>query len=342
MLVQSYVKELPFKHPFTISSGTKTHQPTFVVALNFNGIVGYGEAPAITYYNISVTQMAADLAAKKIFVEKFAFTTPDRYWHYLHHLFPNNPFLVCALDMAAWDLFGKIKRQPLFQLFGAEPSMMPITDFTIGIDSIEKMLQKMEELPWPVYKIKLGTNQDIEIIEAIRKYTNTPLRIDANAAWEKEEALEKITVFANMQIEFIEQPLRKDNWEGMRWLFERSPLPLIADESCVSEKDVATCENHFHGINIKLTKCSGITPALRMIADARNRGLKIMLGCMNESSIGSAALAHLAPLVHYLDADGPLLLREDLATGLSYDFGKLSLPTQPGLGISVKAPDLQA
>ena len=148
--------------------------------------------------------------------------------------------------------------------------------------------------------------------------------------------MEKIEAFAKLNVEYIEQPLAKDDWEGMKWLYDRSPLPLIADESCVFESDVARCENHFHGINIKLTKCTGITPALRMISDARNRKMKIMLGCMNESTIGSAALAHLAPLADYLDMDGPLLLAEDLATGIHYEFGKVSLPEAPGLGIQLK------
>ncbi|MBC6489477.1 dipeptide epimerase [Flavihumibacter stibioxidans] len=335
MRVQSFIRQLPFTHPFTISKGTKTHQPTFVVELDFNGIKGYGEAPAIAYYNIPVEKMQSDLDAKKKFVEKFAFTDPERYWHYLHHLYPANGFLVCALDIAAWDLFGKLKRQPLFKMFGADPVHMPITDYTIGIDTTEKMIAKMQETPWPVYKIKLGTDRDMEIMESLRRHTDTPLRIDANAAWTKEEALEKINAFASMNVEFIEQPLAKDDWEGMAWLYERSPLPLVADESCVFEQDVAHCEGHFHGINIKLTKCTGITPALRMIKDARARGMKIMLGCMNESTIGSAALAHLAPLADWLDMDGPLLLAEDLASGLHYNFGKVSLPESPGLGISV-------
>lgn len=335
MQVQSFIRELAFTHPFTISKGTKTHQPTFVVELDLNGIKGYGEAPAITYYNIPVDKMQADLQAKKTFVEKFAFTTPDRYWHYLHHLFPANGFLVCALDMAAWDIFGKIKRKPLYQLFGADPLRMPVTDYTIGIDNTETMVAKMNEIPWPVYKIKLGTDRDIEILEALRRHTDVPLRIDANAAWKKEEALEKITAFAQLGVEFVEQPLAKDDWEGMQWLYERSPLPLIADESCVFEQDLPKCDHHFHGINIKLTKCTGITPALRMIHEARKRNMKIMLGCMNESTIGSAALAHLAPLADYLDMDGPLLLAEDLASGLQYDYGKVSLPEAPGLGIRV-------
>ncbi|ULQ57589.1 dipeptide epimerase [Flavihumibacter rivuli] len=336
MQVRSFIRELPFIHPFTISKGTKTHQPTFIVELDFNGIKGYGEAPAITYYNIPVEKMEADLNARKQLVEKYAFNGPERYWHYLHHMYPNNGFLVCALDIAAWDIYGKLTRKPLYQLFNADPAKMPMTDYTIGIDSTDKMIEKMQEKPWPIYKIKLGTDRDIAILEALRKHTQVPLRIDANAAWSKEEALEKIQAFASLNVEYVEQPLAKDDWEGMRWLVERSPLPLIADESCVFEQDVTKCDGHFHGINIKLTKCTGITPALRMITEARKRNMKVMLGCMNESTIGSAALVHLAPLADYLDVDGPLLLAEDLATGLHYDFGKVALPEGPGLGITIQ------
>ncbi|MCC6760032.1 MAG: dipeptide epimerase [Chitinophagaceae bacterium] len=334
MKVQFTTSNLPFKYPFTISKGTKTHQPALIVQLEHVGYRGIGEAPAIAYYNIPVDKMIADLTAKKMFVEKFAFTEPDRYWHYLHHLFPQNGFLVCALDIAAWDMYGKMKRQPLYKFWTKEVTKMPLTDYTIGIDSIEKMVEKMQEKPWPVYKIKLGTDNDIAIMEALRKHTDAKFRIDANAGWTVDEAMEKINVFKDLDVEFIEQPLAKDDWEGMKRLYNESPLPLFADEACVFEKDVALCEGHFHGINIKLTKCTGITPALRMIADARNRNMQVMVGSMNECSIGSAAIVHLMPLVDYVDVDGPLLLAEDLATGLEYNFGEVALPQNPGLGIT--------
>jgi L-alanine-DL-glutamate epimerase-like enolase superfamily enzyme len=326
---------LPFKYPFTISKGTKTHQPTFVVELAMGSFTGYGEAPAISYYNIMVDQMAADLEKKKNFVEKFAFTSPERYWHYLHHLFPGNPFLVCALDMAGWDLYGQMQRKPLFNLWNTDLSLSPVTDYTIGIDTVDRMIAKMHEKPWPVYKVKLGTANDIEIIEALRKETSSVLRVDANAAWTTEEALEKIPRLAKLGVELVEQPLSKDNWEGMKVLYKESPLPLIADESCVFEKDVDICFGHFHGINIKLTKCSGITPARRMITRARELGMKVMIGSMNESTIGSAAIAHLMPEVDFADADGPLLLDQDIASGLFYDMGRLSVTNAAGLGISV-------
>jgi L-alanine-DL-glutamate epimerase-like enolase superfamily enzyme len=327
---------LPFEYPFTISQGrTKTHQPALLVALQLGPFTGYGEAPAIVYYKATVEQMSADLEAKKTLVEKFALTEPERYWHYLHHLFPNNPFLVCALDMAAWDLFGKMKGKPLYELWNTPWENTPVTDYTIGIDTIEKMVAKMNAKPWPVYKIKLGTSEDIQIVEALRTHTDAILRVDANAGWTLEEALQKIPRLAELGVEFIEQPLAKEDWEGMKVLYKESPLPLFADESCVFEQDVKKCHQHFHGINIKLTKCSGITPALRMIKEAKTLGLQVMMGSMNESSIGSAAIANFLPQLDHVDVDGPLLLSEDIAKGIHFDAGNVYLSGKPGLGIDL-------
>jgi len=341
MKVRYWKYDLKFRHPFTISKGTKTHQPTFIVELENLpagrqgvGWKGYGEAPAISYYNIPVEKMVEDLERKKNLVEKFAFTDPDRYWHYLHHLFPQNPFLVCALDMAAWDFYGKMKRKKLYEFWNGDITKNPLTDYTIGIDSIDRMIVKMKEKPWPIYKVKVGTADDIAIIKAMRENTDASLRVDANAAWDLETALKLIPQLKELGVEFVEQPLAKDNWEGMKTLYKESSLPLFADEACVVESDVEKCKDHFHGINIKLTKCSGITPALRMIKTARELDMQVMVGCMNESTIGSTAIAHLLPLIDYADMDGPLLLAEDVATGLEYDRGKVIYSDDPGLGIS--------
>lgn len=325
-----------FEFPFTISQNrTKTHQPALVVGLNIGNYVGWGEAPAITYYHTTVESMVADLEKNKTMVEKFALTDPTRYWHYLHHLIPDDPFLVCALDIACWDLFGKMERKPLYQLWDTKWENTPLTDYTIGLDTIEKMVAKVEQNPWPVYKVKLGSPQDIDIIKAIKSVTDSPIRVDANAGWDLDEAKTKITALADLGVELIEQPLAKDNWDGMKALYTFSPIPLLADESCVFESDVIKCHRHFHGINIKLTKCSGITPALRMIRQARELGLKVMMGSMNETSIGSAAIANFLPQLDYVDMDGPLLLTEDTAEGLTIQNGAVSLLDMPGLGINV-------
>ena len=168
----------------------------------------------------------------------------------------------------------------------------------------------MKATPWPIYKIKVGTDNDIETIEALRKHTDAIFRVDANAGWSTETAIRKIPLLKELGVEMIEQPLAKDDWGGMKILYEKSPLPLFADESCVFEQDVEKCHQHFHGINIKLTKCSGITPAQRMINKARTLGMNVMMGCMNECTIGSAAIAHFLPQLDFVDMDGPLLLKK--------------------------------
>jgi L-alanine-DL-glutamate epimerase-like enolase superfamily enzyme len=334
MKVNYKIFELPFKHPFTISKASKNVQPTLVIELEYFGIKGYGEAPAISYYNITVEKMVVDLEKKRKFVEQFAFSDPERYWHYLHHLFPNNSFLVCALDMAGWDLYGKIKKKQLHEIWQLDVAYSPLTDFTIGIADVESMLNKIKEQPWPIYKIKVGFENDIETIAMLRQHTNSVFRVDANGAWNVEEAMNKIPLLKNLGVELIEQPLAKDDWDGMKVLYQNSSIPLFADESCVAEADIKKCKDFFHGINIKLTKCGGITPARRMIAEAKSLNLKVMLGCMNESSVGTAAIAQLAPLVHYVDMDGTLLQTSSVSEGVEFQDGKYLYNNLPGLGIA--------
>ena len=324
---------LKFRHPFTISKGTKTHQPTLIVMLEHFGIRGYGEAPAITYYDITVEKMVEDLQAKHTLIERFAFTEPDRYWHFLHHLLPKNSFLVCALDMAAWDIFGKISRKPLHQLWKGDITKSPLTDYTIGIDTIEKMTNKLKERPWPIYKIKVGTADDIGIVKALRNQTDAVLRVDANAGWDLETALQLIPQLKELGVELVEQPLAKDNWEGMKVLFEQSALPLIADESCVTEADVDRVARYFDGFNIKLVKCGGLTPARRMARRGADLQRSVMVGCMLESSVLIAAGAVIAQRTTFADLDGAWLLGDDPFTGWGFDRGALKPPLATGLGV---------
>lgn len=338
MKLQYTAIDSAFKDPFTISKGrTKTAQPALLVSLSLGRFTGWGEAPAITYYDITVDQMISDLEAKKLFVEKFALTEPERYWHYLHHLFPKNPFLVCALDMACWDLFGQMKGRQLHQLWGSRWEHIPATDYTIGLDRIEAMVAKVRAKPWPVYKIKLGGKDDIRTLTAIREVTDAPFRIDVNGGWSLAQAEEMIPQLKALGVELVEQPLPRArseaDWEDLKILYTSSELPLIADESCISEEDVDRCHGYFHGINIKLTKCSGPTPALRMIKRARELGLKVMIGSMNETAIGSAAIAQFLPQLDYVDMDGTLLLDGETAKGLSIVQGQVSLGPFPGLGV---------
>ncbi len=325
--------ELAFEYPFTISKGTKTHQPTLIVSLGLGSLKGYGEAPAINYYNVTVQGMIEALEAKRAVLTRYALTDPYRFWHFLEHLLPGQNFLIAALDIAGWDLFAQMRRQPLYRLLGLERERMPLVDYTIGIDTKEKMLEKLHAHPAPVYKIKMSQTSDLDILAALRCATDKPFRIDANEAFSLEEIKYMLPELQQLGVHLIEQPLPKNAWEEMKELKAISTIPLFADESCVGAADVKRCAESFHGINIKLTKCGGITPALSMIKEARTLGLKVMMGSMNESTVGSAAIAHLLPLLDEADADGPLLLCEDVAGGLSIENGIMQLSPRPGLGI---------
>jgi len=200
-----------------------------------------------------------------------------------------------------------------------------LTDYTLGIDTPDKMIQKLKENPWPIYKIKMSSPDEIDTIRQLRTETNALFRIDANASWKVDDAMLLIPELKKLGVEFVEQPLAKDQWDAMQMLKQQSVLPLYADESCVTEHDVLQCAKSFHGINIKLTKCGGLTPALRMIQQARQMELKVMMGCMNETEIGSYAMAQFLPLLDAVDMDGPLLLKNAPLHRLAYDQGRVSI-----------------
>ena len=328
-----YPFELAFEHPFITHHGAKTHQPSLVTSLGLGGLTGYGEAPAISYYDVTVPQMVESLSAKREMIERYALTDPHRFWHFLHHLIPGQHFLTAALDIAAWDLFAQMRRMPLYRLLGLKWEHIPQTDYTIGIDNKENMLAKLKAHPWPIYKVKAGSPGDIDIVRALREATQAPFRIDANEGWTFEETKALLPELHKLGVTLVEQPLPRAQHEAMAELKALSPIPLFADESCRTEDEVKKCAGSFHGINIKLTKCGGITPALRMITEARKLGLGIMIGSMNESTIGTAAIANLLPLADLADADGPLLLKQDIAQGLSYENAVTTLSGGNGLGV---------
>ncbi len=331
---QSY--QLAFQYPFTTAHGTKDHQPTLVVALGLGNTYGFGEAPAISYYDITVEDMVALLESKRKDIERYALTDPDRFWHFLHHLIPGQHFLTAALDIAGWDLYARLNRKPLYKILGTEWNHIPCTDYTIGIDQPAIMVRKMMSRKMPAYKIKVSRPDDISILAELRTHTTAPFRIDANEGWTFEDARMLLPELQKLNVELIEQPLERSQWDAMKELKAISPIPLFADESCKTEQEVKLCADSFHGINIKLTKCGGITPALRMIREARALGLHVMLGSMNESTVGTAALAHLLPQADFADLDGPLLLNEDVATGLTYENGVIARNDLPGTGITFR------
>ncbi len=316
--------ELPLKYTFTISYDSRDVQETLIVELQHGAHKGYGEATSNPYYGFTIGNMTDALERIREQIESADLTDPTAFWAQMQPLLADNPFALCALDTAANDLYGKMKGQPLYKLWGLEAGSMPLTDYTIGIDTIDNMVKKLKETPWPLYKIKLGTAEDVAIVKELRRHTDAVFRVDANCAWGVAETIENARLLKPLGVEFIEQPMPAADMEGMKEVYKASVLPLIADESCITEADVAKCHGHFHGVNIKLVKCGGLTPARRMIAEAKSLGMKAMVGCMTESSVGMSAIAQLLPLLDYVDMDGTLLISKDIASGVTIDYGKVS------------------
>ncbi len=324
--------DLPLKHRFTIAHQSREVQETLIVRLEEDGLFGLGESTTNPFYGITLDNMREALEKFKPILLGGKWNTPAELWELGKEVFRDNPFAQCALDQAAWDLYTKKQGKKLYEYLDLNPQRIPTTNFTIGIDTVEKMCAKLREVVWPIYKIKLGTDQDLEIVRELRKNTNSVFRVDANCAWTVDQAISYSEELALLGVEFIEQPLAKDNLEGMREVFALSKLPLIADESCISESDVEKCKGRFHGVNIKLVKAGGITPALRMIQKAKSLGMKTMVGCMTESSVGISAIAHIAPLLDYVDMDGAMLLVKDPAKGVRIFLDEVRFPEGPGIG----------
>ncbi len=334
MELRLHTFDLPLKHPFTISRGTTTSQPTLIVELAAGGQRGFGEATTNTYYNATIENMTAALEAVRPALERHHLADPAALWQSLDPQLCDNRFAQCALDLAAHDLWGKLREAPVRRLWGLGNGG-PLSSFTIGLDRIDVMIAKLQEEPdWPVYKVKLGSPSDLEIIEQLRQHTDKPFRVDANCGWNAAETMQMAMELRQLNVEFIEQPLPAGDTTAMQSLQGICPLPLIADESCVTEEDVPKCaEAGFDGINIKLVKCGGLTPARRMILAAREAGLRVMAGCMTESTVGISAIAQLLPLLDFVDIDGAALLAEDIASGVQVQHGRCIFPQENGHGI---------
>jgi len=314
--LQLHPFDLELTEPFIIARGAITSKRVLIVSLEKDGVRGYGEASEHIYYKAIVPEMMDKIKAHQEMIEAFEGTT-TAFSAFLQKIFPNDPFIQYALDVAYHDWHGKKAKVQLHQLWGLEWNNLPISNYTFGIDSLEEIAQKAKTLPYPILKLKLGTDYDLDLVKTVRQHTDARLRVDANASWTVDHTIYMSHELKQLGVEFIEQPLAADDWNGMKEVFAKSALPVIADESCCVEMDIERCVNHFHGINIKLMKCGGLTPALRMIQNARMHDLSIMVGCMNETTIGISTIAQLLPLVDYIDMDGATLLKNDPAQGIT-------------------------
>ncbi|HXC06099.1 MAG TPA: dipeptide epimerase [Bacteroidia bacterium] len=330
---------LEFKHPFRIAHGVRNTTPVVFTRIEQDGFTGYGEASMPPYLGESHDSVLAFL--KQVQLESInGLFDPDEVMQTVDAIAEGNAAAKASVDIALHDLLGKMKGKPLYELFGADPASAPCTSFTIGMDDTEMILQKVEEAQgYPILKVKLGGGDDIHILETIRSVTDKPLSVDANQGWNnKEEALEMIYRMKDMQVTFVEQPFSKNRFGDHAWLTERSPLPVIADESCQRLSDIARCAGSFHGINIKLMKCTGLSEARKMIGEAQKRNLKILIGCMSETSCAVSAAAALTPFANWADLDGPLLIKNNVFNGVDLDKGKIRLSALPGTGAVLNSP----
>jgi L-alanine-DL-glutamate epimerase-like enolase superfamily enzyme len=327
--------EAKLAHPFTVSGYTRTTTPIVLTEITYDGVTGYGEAAMPPY--LGETQASALSFLEKVNLKQFANPFElDDILTYVDSIAINNTAAKASVDIALHDLAGKLIGQPWHAIWGYTASKAPITTFTIGIDTEEMIRAKTKEADvFKVLKIKLGVDEttDKMIINTVRSVTDKPLRVDANQGWkDKHYALRMIEWLSERNVEFIEQPLPKHNLDDMAWLTEKSPLPTIGDESCQRLEDLPRLKGVFDGINIKLMKCTGMREANKMISMAETFGMKLMIGCMTETSCAISAAAQLAPKMSFADLDGNLLIANDCFTGMKLTDGKITLSNEPGIG----------
>lgn len=329
-----YPYELQLKHSFNLASLSRTTTPGVQLEITIDSITGYGEASMPPYLGESVESVMNFLSKidPQRLADPFAF---DDIHNYMDSIAPGNYAAKAAIDIALHDLTGKIMGQPWYRIYGLNAENAPHTSFTISNDTPDELVRKLEESqPYSIIKVKMGVPGDRELIEWIRSHTDRPICVDVNQGWKTpEEALENIIWLSNKNVIFIEQPLNKNDVEGHKWLKKHSPLPIIADEAVQTSADIPLLSEAYDGINIKLMKCGGLHDAFRMALLAKGLGLKVMIGCMTETSCAISAAAQLAPLADWVDLDGNLLIANDKFQGIQIKNGKVTLSNLPGIGV---------
>ncbi|MBR7004662.1 MAG: dipeptide epimerase [Bacteroidales bacterium] len=327
--------ELQLRHTFTVASYSRTTTPDVQVRIEYDGFTGYGEASMPPYLGQSVETVSAFL--RKVNLEQFRDPFRiDEILSYVDGLCEGDTAAKAAVDIALHDLVGKMMGQPWFRIWGLDPGKAPDTTFTIGIDTPDVVREKTKECAdkFNILNVKVGLDNDKEMIETIREITDLPIAVDANQGWkDKHKALEMIHWLAEHGVVMVEQPMPKEMLDDNAWITENSPLPIFADEAIQRLKDIPSIKGAYSGINIKLMKCTGMREAWKMANYARAEGMKVMVGCMTETSCAVSAAAQLSPLVDFADLDGNLLITNDLFEGMTVEKGRITLPDRPGIGL---------
>ena len=325
---------LKTRHPFVIArGGDEDYRVVWVRLTDGDGVEGWGEADPSRYYGETADTVLAVLKRLEPHLPRDPFDLEGAEAAFAQ-VVPRNGAARAALSAALHDLVGKRLNQPVWRLWGLDPGRAPRSSFTIGLDTPERMRQKVAEAAaYPILKIKLGTERDEQILRTIRDATDKPIRVDANAGWTRQRAIAMLPILKEYGVEFVEQPLPPDDVEGVAAVRRAGVLPVVVDESCIVATDIPRLAGAVDGINIKLAKCGSLREALRMVATARAHGLLVMVGCMIESSLGITAAAHFTPLVDAADLDGAALTANDPFVGATIDGGQIRLPNGPGLGV---------
>lgn len=331
-----YPYELQLKHTFTVSSYSRKTTPGVQVRIYYEGVTGYGEAsmpPYLGQNTESVTSFLSKIDLKQ-FKDPFQL---DNILSYVDSLSPGDGAAKAAIDIALHDLVGKLIGLPWWRIWGLDSSKTPDTTFTIGIDTPDIVREKTRECAdkFNILKVKVGLDNDKEMISTIREITDLPLAVDANQGWkDREKALDEIFWLHENGVVMVEQPMAKERMDDNAWITEHSPVPIFADESIQRLADIPSVKGAYHGINIKLMKCTGMREAWKMLNYARAEGMKVMVGCMTETSCAVSAAAQLSPAVDFADLDGNLLITNDLYKGMEVIDGKITLSDLPGIGVT--------
>jgi L-Ala-D/L-Glu epimerase len=327
------------RHVFTIATSSRSTTPDMLTEIAYDGVTGYGEASMPPY--LGETQEGCAAFLSKVDLSRYAHPFElETILSDVDALAPGNPAAKASIDIALHDLVGRLMGQPWYNIWGFDPTRTPYTTYTIGIDTPDVVRQKVKEAAeFKILKVKLGRETDREMIETIRSVTDRPLTADVNQGWkDRQKALDELAWLAERKVQVVEQPFPKESpLDDFAWLTERSPIPIIADESCQRLADVKKLHGAFSGINIKLMKSTGMREAQRMLVLARALGMKVMLGCMTETSCAISAASHLSTMVDWADLDGALLISNDPFVGTTVVDGKITLASRPGIGVAKRS-----
>lgn len=328
---------LELKHTFTVASGSRTNTPIVLTAIEFEGFIGYGEASMPFYLGESHASVITFLDQVDLSSYQDPFCLEDILEH-INEIDVLNTAAKASIDIALHDLIGKMMQQPWYKIWGLNPRNAPNTSFTIGIDKADIIRKKVIEAdPYKLLKVKLGLDTDKMMIETIREITDKPICVDVNQGWKnKKFGLEMAFWLAERNVVFIEQPMPKERIDDNAWLTENSPIPTFGDEAVQRLEDIDKAKGVYSGVNIKLMKCTGMREAHKMVNLAKAMDLKVMLGCMTETSCAISAASQLSPMADWADLDGALLISNDIFSGMQVEDGKIILPKRPGIGIEFK------